>query len=220
MRSWLRQVGVTGLEYVGEGFGPPDFVGVYDGDCVAVEVMRLLPSVGWGVTKERGFARELRTLIAQAYQELPHGPRWHVVCEYAPSQPCPAPSSSDWRRAARRALTTPGPGGAFPLLRPAYRKGDGLELVLTPATDKTAIGHLREHEPFLVTSALGSAPVQELVEELPRAIAEKAVKVRARTRHRSCLQWWLVLDDDILIAPSSILGCDERGHLGARRRVL
>ena len=54
----------------------------------------------------------------------------------------------------------------------------------------------------LVASSLGSAPVQELLTALTRVIADKASKVRSRSRYLSCNRWWLVLDDDIFIAPS------------------
>ena len=210
VRTWLERVGVIGVEHVGDGPGPPDFAGRYDDECVAVEVTRLFPSDGWGVKKEMGFAARLRTLIDEVYREFPEGPRWHVICEYDPSQPCPSVRSTGWQTEARRALSRPGPGGTFPLISSSQQKGYGLELVLTPTKPGGAFGHLREHEWHLVTSSLGSFPVAELMSALPRVIAEKICKVRARTRYLSCRQWWLVLDDDILFAPSSILTSGER----------
>ena len=210
VRSWFDKIGVVDLKHVGNEPGPPDFVGRYDNEHVAVEVSRLLPSDGWGLTKEMAFAARLRTLVTNIYLEAPDGPRWHVLCEYDPAQACPSPWSTHWKSEARRALSTPGPGGPFQLIPSNRRKGYGLELRLTPAPPRAAFGHLPEHVPHLVTSALGSAPVQELVEALPRVIAQKASKVRSRTRYLSCDQWWLVLDDDILIAPSTILTGRER----------
>ena len=216
VRDWLEKVGVAGLNHVGEGPGPPDFTGYYDEEPVAIEVTRLFPSDGWGVSKEMGFARRLWALIAEVYGEHPDGPRWHVVCEYDPSQPCPSSKSTGWKARARRALSTSGPGGTFRLLPTSQQKGYGLELVLTPVSPDGAFGHLAEHEWGLVTSCLGSAPVQELTSALPGVIAEKARKVRARTRCRSCTQWWLVLDDDVLFAPSSILSTVERDAVAGR----
>ena len=217
VQPWLERVGVIGVEHVGAGAGPPDFVGRYDDECVAIEIRRVFPSDGWGVRKEMGFAKRLRTLIAEVYGELPDGPRWHVSCEYDPLQSCPSVRSSGWQANARRALSTPGSGGTFPLLPRSQQRGYGLELVLTPTGPAGAFGHLPEHERGLVTSSLGCAPVAELMSALPRVIAEKTGKVRARTRYRSCKQWWLVLDDDILFAPSSILTSRERES--ASRRV-
>ena len=216
VHSWFDQIGVVDLEHVGNEPGPPDFVGRYDNECVAVEVSRLLPSDGWELKKEMAFAARLRTLVADVYREAPDGPRWHVLCEYDPVQACPPRQSTDWESEARRALSTPGPGGTFPLIPPNRQKRYGLELHLTPMPPSAAFGHLREHEPDLVTSALGSARVQELVSALPRVIAEKAFKVRSRTRYLSCDRWWLVLDDDILIAPSSILTSSERAEVSRR----
>ena len=216
VHSWFDKIGVVDLEHVGNEPGPPDFVGRYDNECVAVEVSRLLPSDGWGPTKELAFAARLRTLVADVYREAPDGPRWHVLCEYDPAQACPSPRSTDWKSAARRALSTPGPGGVFSLIPPDRQKRYGLELYLTRMPPDAAYGHLPENDPHLVTSALGSAPVQELISALPRVITEKASKVRSRTRYLSCDRWWLVLDDDILIAPSSILTSSERAEVSRR----
>ena len=49
---WFKQIGMVDLRHVGNEPGPPDFVSRYHGECVAVEVTRLLPSEGWGLTKE------------------------------------------------------------------------------------------------------------------------------------------------------------------------
>ena len=218
VRSWFDKVGVVALKHVGKRGqdGPPDFVGRYDNECVAVEVTRLLPSEGWELTKERAFAARLRALVAEVYRKAPNGPRWHVLCEYDPAQACPSPRSTDWEAEARRALDTPGPGGAFQLVPSNRRKGYGLELRLTRTSPDAAFGHLRDHEQHLVASSLGSAPVQELLSALPRVIAGKASKVRSRSRYLSCNRWWLVLDDDILIAPSSILTASERAEISRR----
>ena len=216
VRPWLESVGVVGLKQVGNRPGPPDFAGSYDDECVAIEITRLFPYDGWGVRKEMGFAARLRTLIAEVYREFPEGPRWHVICEYDPSQPCPSPRSTGWQAEARRALSISGPGGTFPLIPRSQQKGYGLELVLTPVRPSGAFGHLREHQWHLVTSSLGSAPVAELISALPRVIAKKTRKVHARTRYPSCKQWWLVLDDDILFAPSSILTSGEKDAVSSR----
>ena len=216
VQPWLERVGVVGVKHVGAGAGPPDFAGRYDDECVAIEITRVFPSDGWGVKKEMGLAHRLRTLIVEVYREFPDGPRWHVSFEYDPLQPCPSARSSGWQAEARRALSTPGPGGTFRLLPRSQQRGYGLELVLTPTRPGGAFGHLPEHEWGLVTSSLGSAPVVELMSALPRVIAEKTGKVRARTRYRSCKQWWLVLDDDILFAPSSILTSGERETVARR----
>ena len=176
----------------------------------------MFPSDGWGVTKEMGFAARLRTLIGKVYRKFPDGPRWHVTCEYDPSQPCPSPQSTEWQDKARHALSTAGRGGRFPLISKSRRKGYGVELVLARVKPSGAFGHLREHEWHLVTSCMGSAPVSELISVLPRVIDTKTSKVRARTRYLSCEQWWLVLDDDILFAPASILGSVERETISRR----
>ena len=134
------------MKHVGAGAGPPDFAGRYDDECVGIEHRRVFPSDGWGVTTEMGFARRLRTVIAEVYGECANGPRWHVCCEYDPLQPCPSVRSIGWQARARRALSTPGPGGTFPSLPGSQQKGYGLELVLTPTRPGGAFGHLPEHE--------------------------------------------------------------------------
>ena len=213
VRPWFKQIGMVDLKHVGKEPGPPDFVGRYDGDRIAVEVTRLLPSDGWGLTKERAFAARLRALVARIYREIPDGPRWNVLCEYDPAQPCPSPRSTEWEAEARRALSTPGLGGTFHLVPPHRQHGYGLELHLTPVPRGGAFGHLPEHDPDLVASALGSAPVGELLSALPRVIAEKTSSIRSRSRYLSCDRWWLVLDDDILLAPASILFVPERRRI-------
>ena len=210
VRPWLETVGVVGIKHVGDGSGPPDFAGRYDDEYVAIEITQLFPSDRWSVSRERGLAFRLRKLIADIYREFPKGPRWYVTCEYDPSQPCPSSKSTQWKAAARRALSTPGLGGTFPLMPRCQQKGYGLELILSPTSPSGAFGHLPEHEQHLVTSSLGSAPVAELISALPRVIDEKTRKFHKRTRYRSCKQWWLVLDDNILIAPSSFLTSGEK----------
>ena len=160
-----------------------------------------------------GFACRLRKLIAEVCDTSPTGPKWDVICEYDPSQPCPSPSCTTWKTEVRRLLSTPGPGGGFPLLPCSQQKGYGLELVLMPVLPEAALGHLPEHEQYLVASSHGSSPLSELVAVLPSVIAKKTDKVRNRTRCKSCTQWWLLLDDDILIAPSEILRFDERAMI-------
>jgi len=213
VRPWFKQIGMVDLRHVGNEPGPPDFVGRYDGESVAVEVTRLLPSEGWGLTKELAFAARLRALIAQVYRAIPDGPRWHIQCEYDPAQPCPSSRASDWKAGARRALSTSGPGGAFQLLPPDRQRGYGLELHLTPMPPGSAFGHLPEHVSALVTSALGFFPLEELLSALPHVIADKTSKIRSRSRYRSCDRWWLVLDDDILLAPASFLSIAEKDRV-------
>ena len=210
VRPWLERVGVIGLEHVGSQPGPPDFAGRYDDESVAIEHTRVFPPEGWGRTKEMAFARRLRTLIAAVYRQFPEGPRWHVSCEYDTLRPCPSPHSTGWQDEARRVLSVPGPGGTFVLNEGDPQKGYGLELVLVAVSPDGAFGHLPEHDWDLVTSSSGSIPVSDLIAVLPGVIAEKTLKVRRRTRYPSCNQWWLVLDDDILLAPSSMLTSDER----------
>ncbi|MDD9979841.1 MAG: hypothetical protein OXU81_00515 [Gammaproteobacteria bacterium] len=201
------------LAHVGNAHGPPDFVGRYDGEYIVVEVTRVLPSEGWGLTKEQAFAARLRTLAAQVYREAPNGPRWHIQCEYDPAQPCPPPRSANWQAEARRALSAPGPGGSFQLVPPDRQQGYGLELHLTPMPPSGAFGHLPEHDPALVASALGSAPLEELLSALPCVIAQKTSDLHSRSRYRSCDRWWLILDDDILLAPASFLTVPERDRV-------
>ena len=210
LRPWLEHFGVVDLEYVGDGNGPPDYIGQHQNEPIAIEILRLFPSDGWTLEKELGFARELRTLVAEVYRENPNGPGWHVRCEYDPTQACPSRKSTEWKVEARRALSTPGHGGTYQLIPSNMLKGYGIELHLHQVPMVDAFGHLREHDSGLVSSTSGGAPVEELLSNLPRVISDKSRKMRSRTRCLSHDQWWLVLDDDILIAPASILSDNER----------
>ena len=159
------------------------------------------------------FRIRLRALVTQVYREARDGPRWLVLCEYDPAQPCPSPRSTDWEIEARRALSMPGPGGVFQLVPPNRQHGYGLELHLTPMSPEVAFGHFPEHEPALNAYALGTAPVEEFLSALPRVIAERTASIRTRSRYLSCARWWLVLDDDILLAPASFLTLPERDRI-------
>ena len=216
VRPWLEKVGVVGIKHVGDGSGPPDFAGRYDDECVAIEIMQLFPSHGWSVRMERGLAFRLRKLIADVYEERTDGPWWNVTCEYDPSQPFPSSKSTEWKEAARLALRTPGLGGTFPLMPRGQQKGYGLELILRPTNRSGAFGHLPEHEPDLVSPSRGFLIVEDLISALPRVIEKKTLKFHDRTRYRSCKQWWLVLDDNTLKAPSSVLANREKAAVSSR----
>lgn len=205
--EWLKQIGATDIQYVGDGDGPPDFLVKYMDEEIAVEVTLLHDSAGWSRTKKHAFERELRRLIEEVSKEE-NAPRWHSHCEYDPREPHPpSKNGKGWREKARKALRARGPGGDFQLLSPKRRRGRGVTLQLWPASNKGSFAGVSEDEGFLVQSVLA--------ERIAAGVEEKAKKVRQGKRAKEYKQWWLVFDDEVLIAPVRKLAEDERAIIEA-----
>ena len=68
-----------------------------------------------------------------------------------------------------------------------------------------------------VTTDEGRWLGSSLIEEMSRAIRDKTRRVADAKKRGSRAarydRWWLVLDDEVMIAPSSILGADGRSEI-------
>ncbi len=198
--EWLEQIGATDISYVGDRNSPPDFTIVYSGKRIAVEVVRLLPNVGWEKTKEIAFERELRNLVEEIASESSN-PRWHSWCHYDPRDSCPSRSESEtWKERARKAFRTGGPGGEFQLLSPKQLNGRGIILELNTAGNQGSFGGISESEDegFMIEEA-------PLVDRLVDWIDKKSSKVRRLNPINGTASWWLVFDDEIVMAPATFL---------------
>ena len=197
IQEWLEQIGATDSFYVGDRNGPPDFTIMYSGKRIAVEVARLLPDVGWGKTTEMAFERELRNLIEEIASDSSN-PRWHSWCKYDSRDRCPSRSESRaWKDRARKAMRTEGPGGEFQLLSPSQLNGGGIVLDLYPAGNQGSFNGVSEDEGYMIEATA----VNQLVDWIDR----KSSKVRrVNPINGSCL-WWLVFDDEIVVAPPGFL---------------
>ena len=88
IEDWLKEIGAENVQYVGskDQDGPPDWVIVYEGKTVAVEVSLLHDSEGWGKTSEVAFGQELAKLIKEESGRGATAPQWHARCEYDPRE--------------------------------------------------------------------------------------------------------------------------------------
>ena len=211
--EWLDQIGAT-KKFVGsDGEGPPDYEIQYKGESIAVEVTLLHDTGGWEREKEIAFERELRCLIEEVSQE--GGPRWHARCEYD-SRVSGPPSANDdaWKTRVRKVLRSSCSGGEFQLLSECSIRrrglGRGVMLGLIPASNEGSFTGVSSDKGYLVGTTLS--------ERLVSIVDEKATKVRKGNRSRTYNQWWLVLDDEVLIAPFAILTAEERTEIGTRVR--
>ena len=201
--EWLGQIGATGIFYTGAAGTPPDFVIDYRGDSIAVEVTLLHDQDGWPREVEKAVERNLRRLIEEASNEVEDSPNWHVWCEYDPEQPAGSMGDGAWKERARKLLRRPGPGGEFQLLSAARVRRRGVILRLVPAS---LTGTLHP-----VCADMGGLVVAPLIERIAAEVRSKTGKVQKAPGHYD--RWWLVFDDDMLMAPFSMLSPAERREI-------
>ncbi len=198
IQEWLEQIGATDISYVGNRNSPPDFTIMYSGKRIAVEVARLLPDVGWENKTRIAFERELKNLIEEIASD-PSNPRWHSSCQYDSCDRCPSRSESEaWKERARKALCTESSGGEFQLLPPKQLNGRGIVLELHPAGNQGSFSGVSEDEGYMIEATA--------VDRLVRWIDKKSSIVRKTKPVERGHLWWLVFDDEIVVAPAGRLG--------------
>ena len=198
IQAWLEQIGATDISYVGDRNSPPDFTIMYSGKRIAIEVARLLPDVGWEKKTEIAFERELRNLIEEIASDSSN-PKWHSSCQYDARDRCPSRSESEvWKERARKALRTGGPGGEFQLLPAKQLNGQGIVLELHPAGNQGSFTGVSEDEGYMIE--------ETVVDRLVCWIDKKSSTVRKMKPINESRLWWLVFDDEIIVAPAGILG--------------
>ena len=209
VREWLDQIGATDICYVGARNETPDFEITYSGERIAVEVLRLLPATGWDNSKKTAFEKELRNLTEEIASD-PSNPRWHSRCEYDSRNRCPLPSQAEaWKQRAQKALLARGPGGEFQLLPTGQFVGRGIVLELLPAGNKGSFSGVSPDQGYVTE--------ETLVDQVDYWIDRKSKIVRKTKPDSDDRHWWLVFDDEIVMAPVGILGENrERIELGVR----
>ena len=198
--EWLTQIGAIDVCYTGAAGTPPDFVIDYRGDPIAVEVTLLHDQDGWPRAVETAVERALERVIEEVSDEVEDSPNWHVRCEYDPEQPAGSMRDVAWKERARKLLRRPGPGGEFPLLAPARVRGRGVVLTLLPSSQASTL--------HPVCPDMGGRVVASLIERIAAEVRRKTRKVQKAPGYYD--RWWLVFDDEMLIAPFSVLSPDER----------
>ena len=205
--EWLEQIGAAAIEYVGNeaGGGPPDYTIKYEGERIAVEVRLLDDGIGWRAEKKRAFERELETFIREATAEK-NASKWHAWVEYDPDEPGP-PKRGDktWRETVRKALASGRPMEEVQLVPAEKRRGRGIVLTLLTASKQGSFNGLSEDIGHLVGGTLA--------ERVAACVKEKAEKVARGSRAQQYETWWLVLDDEVLIAPKGVMSKDEQSQI-------
>ena len=205
--EWLEQIGAAAIEYVGDdaGGGPPDYTIEYGGERIAVEVRLLDDGIGWRAEKKRAFERELKAFIEEASAEE-NAPKWHAWAEYDPDEPEP-PKRGDrtWRETVRKALASDKPMEEVQLVPPEKRRGRGIVLSLLGASKAGSFNGLSEDIGMILE------PVLE--ERIKACVKEKTGKVAQGARAQQYKTWWLVLDDEVLIAPKWVMSKEEQAQI-------
>lgn len=209
VREWLDQIGATDIRYFGDRNETPDFEITYFGERVAVEVARLPLAVGWKKNVEIAFERELKSLIEEIADD-PGNPRWHSRCEYDSRDRCPLPSEAEaWKERARKALLTRGSRGGVQLLPLGQFVGRGIVLELLPAKNRGSFSGVSPDQGYMIESTLDN--------RLDYWIDRKSKIVREKKPDNDHRHWWLVFDDEIVMAPAGILRENrEKIELGVR----
>ena len=205
--EWLEQIGATSIVYVGDdaGGGPPDYAIEYGGERIAVEVRLLDDGIGWRAEKKRAFERELGTFIEEATAER-NAPKWHVWVEYDPDEPGP-PKRGDktWRKTVREALASERQMEEVQLVPAEKRRRRGIVLILHKARNHGSFNGLSED--------MGHVIAGTLTERVTACVKEKTEKVARGSRAEQYETWWLVLDDEVLIAPKGVMSKDEQSQI-------
>ena len=198
VKEWLQQIGATNIHFTGGLYhGPPDFVIRYGGEQVAVEVTRLHDVEGWGKDREHAILRKARELYKEAQKE---GCSWHGYIEYDPRESKKSMKDRSWQERMRTALRSEYQG-EFQLLPSDRIEGEGIILHLLPEGNEGGIAQ--------VSTNCGISLHDTLSERVIDTLEVKAEKMeKSENSHKFC-QWWLVLDDEILVVSKNILVSSE-----------
>ena len=192
VRDWLEQrPDIEDVRYVGDaGEGPPDFLARFHGVEVAIEVTRMPLDDGWSEHRRIAFEKELCRVV-QSVKDDPHAPRWHVTCRIDPRQPRPPRRNGDWRERLREALSNGSAPGSLQLMAESERVREGVVVDYFPASNDGSLPAANQLGGYSVVGAGSTRILDE--------VRAKALKVGRSRRAREHADWWLVLDDDVVI---------------------
>ena len=114
-----------------------------------------------------------------------------------------------WQKRMYKALRSDY-GGEFQLLSPRHIKGEGVTLYLWPASNRGGISQ--------VTTNCGISPCDTLSEQIISILEMTTGKINNGENFNEYNQWWLVFDDEVLVAPKSILSSSETQMIEERIR--
>ena len=91
------------------------------------------------------------------------------------------------------------------LLSAEDMRGRGIVLTLLRASNEGSFNGVDEDEGMMVGSVLE--------ERIRACVKEKTGKVAQSARAQQYDRWWLVLDDEVLVAPKRVMRKDEQRHI-------
>ena len=203
-KEWLKQIGSTEIEYVGDGEGPPDYICKYKGDLIAIEVRLLDSLLGWPANKEQAFKKELEEFTMNIMSGE-NTPKWNVFVEYDPNDQPPKKGDVFWRNKIQKALNSTHMAVDIQLLPSEKIKGKGILFTLRRSVNQGRFDWLGKD--------IGSIPEIVLSKRITACVKEKSEKVIKGTRAHQYDKWWLFLDDEVLIVPREILYQKEQDRI-------
>ena len=205
--EWMIQIGAREIEYVGDNpeGGPPDYTIEYAREEVAVEVRLLDDNMGWRREYKEAFERELKKLIEEETLGK-DAPKWYSWAEYDPKEDKPPKRGDEaWRKRVREALRSKELSMEIQLLPTEDMRGRGIVLSLLRAGNEGGFSGLSEDQGMILESIL--------TKRIMACVEEKSEKMRKGSRAQQYNRWWLVLDDEVLIAPKGVMSKDEQNRI-------
>ena len=192
VRDWLqRRSDLVEVRFVGDaGEGPPDFLAEFHGVEIAIEATRMPLKLGWREDRRRGFEAALQQVV-RSVQDDPKAPRWHVLCAIDARQPGPPKGNGDWKERLHEALMRASGRGELQLMAHSERVGRGVVVKYFPASNEGSLPLANQGGAYGV---VGSASTRIL-----ETVEAKAVKVRRSERAKKHSNWWLILDDEVVL---------------------
>lgn len=192
VQDWLQgRPDLVDVRFVGDaGPGPPDFVAEFRGQEVAIEVKKMPLGMGWPEKRRRAFQTELQQVV-QSVKDDPKAPRLHVLCTTDPRQPEPPKRNGAWKGRLRAALLAATGAGALQLMAEGERVGRGVVVKWLPASNEGSLPLVNHGGGYLVVATAAARIAEE--------VAAKAVKVQRSERARAYSNWWLILEDEVVL---------------------
>ncbi len=223
--EWLKRQGYDDIQWQ-QPDDPPDFV--VGGHC-AVEVMRLnriiTPGNGGPTKSEYGARKPLRDYINETLAKLAPpgnaGKSWNIDCEYDLTKPWPKKQMVHSQISkALKPLMAPYNYSVLSSMFARHFDHD------KHAVDEISFPHLClecgiclaltefSYSPegfFLanVSDGKGGQVAYELKEGVEHSLRVKSKKIRDQNKKNKYSSWWLILIDNVCLAPLQILSEDE-----------
>ena len=225
--EWLQQIGYCDIDHLKDGRDPPDFVARKSGKKIAVETRRL-PELekqdGWQRVV-RAIDKKMQQLVREAAAK---GFSWTANIEYDDSQSPDVMRGDWWEKVAIKHLLLD-EESLQQICRQQqnqycnYGSRHYYEIQIIPADKQQGYGVVLGLIPSKEGCFMGVYPcagvivAPTLTERVANAVKGKTEKVKNKINREASAggydEWWLVLVDEILVAPKEALLDEERASL-------